>query len=496
MSSIKVSALTAKTTPSGSEELLINDGGVSKKITQTNLLSTALPLAGGTMTGNITLGTNTIDGLEINTTATSNLGLGTGAVDSITTGDYNVGVGDYALSSVDAGSNNTAIGYVTLNTTTSGNGNTSAGFYSLVVNTAGSYNVASGFKALHANTTASGNTGIGYYALAGNTTGINNVALGYQAGTTNTTGSSNIIIGDTVNAPSATASNQLNIGNTIYGDTSTGKVGIGTTSPESVVNIKTTKTVALSAAAHFLTLGLTIDDSTAYDTEGGGGGIAFRSPRNSIGTQTVYAAIDGAKEGTASSGYTGALKFYTNNNATGIPTEHLRITSAGDVKVNTGNLVIGTSGKGIDFSADGNAAGMTSEVLDDYEEGTWTPTINGYSGGSTQTYSAQAGNYTKIGNTVTAHFYVRLSAKGDISGNYTHLRGLPYNHSGSVAGTLNINIYYGLASARSWISGEAGGSSPTSIWLTTSSNSTATSYLNTSLLTDTFGLRGTLVYEI
>ena len=217
MSSIKVSALTAKTTPSGSEELLINDGGVSKKITQTNLLSTALPLAGGTMTGNITLGTNTIDGLEINTTATNNLGLGTGTVDSITTGDYNVGVGDYALSSVDAGSNNTAIGYVTLNTTTSGNGNTSAGFYSLVVNTAGSNNVASGFKALQANTTASGNTGIGYYALAGNTTGINNVALGYQAGSTNTTGSSNIIIGDTVNAASATASNQLNIGNWIKG---------------------------------------------------------------------------------------------------------------------------------------------------------------------------------------------------------------------------------------------------------------------------------------
>jgi hypothetical protein len=37
MSSIKVSALTAKTTPSGSEELLINDGGTSKKITVTNL---------------------------------------------------------------------------------------------------------------------------------------------------------------------------------------------------------------------------------------------------------------------------------------------------------------------------------------------------------------------------------------------------------------------------------------------------------------------------
>ena len=37
MSSVKVSALTAKTSPSGSEELLINDGGTSKKITIANL---------------------------------------------------------------------------------------------------------------------------------------------------------------------------------------------------------------------------------------------------------------------------------------------------------------------------------------------------------------------------------------------------------------------------------------------------------------------------
>jgi len=58
MAYTKVSALTAKTTPAGTEELLINDGGVSKKITQTNLLSTALPLAGGTMTGDVSLGDN------------------------------------------------------------------------------------------------------------------------------------------------------------------------------------------------------------------------------------------------------------------------------------------------------------------------------------------------------------------------------------------------------------------------------------------------------
>ena len=57
MADKKISELTELTTPDGTEELVVNDSGVSKKITQTNLLSTALPLAGGTMTGNITIPT-------------------------------------------------------------------------------------------------------------------------------------------------------------------------------------------------------------------------------------------------------------------------------------------------------------------------------------------------------------------------------------------------------------------------------------------------------
>ena len=44
-----------------------------------------------------------------------------------------------------------------------------------------------------------------------------------------------------------------------------------------------------------------------------------------------------------------------------------------------GNLVV-ASGHGVDFSAADDASGMTSELLDDYEEGTWTPVI--LSGGS------------------------------------------------------------------------------------------------------------------
>ena len=69
-----------------------------------------------------------------------------------------------------------------------------------------------------------------------------------------------------------------------------------------------------------------------------------------------------------------------------------------DLTVSTGNVVMGTSGKGIDFSADGSGAGMTSELLDDYEEGTWTPVFTNT--GGTPSYTWQHGKYVKVGRHV------------------------------------------------------------------------------------------------
>ena len=81
------------------------------------------------------------------------------------------------------------------------------------------------------------------------------------------------------------------------------------------------------------------------------------------------------------------------------------------------------SGKGIDFSATSDGSGTaSSELLDDYEEGTWTITVNnGFSGIS---YSIQRGWYVKIGNLLHASFFLRFSAAGAS----THMRfsGLPY----------------------------------------------------------------------
>lgn len=75
-------------------------------------------------------------------------------------------------------------------------------------------------------------------------------------------------------------------------------------------------------------------------------------------------------------------------------------TRTGDQTIVNGNLVIGTSGKGIDFSATPGTG--TSELLDDYEEGTFTPT-DGSGGGLTFTENSTA-VYVKVGKFVHCNF--------------------------------------------------------------------------------------------
>jgi hypothetical protein len=109
-------------------------------------------------------------------------------------------------------------------------------------------------------------------------------------------------------------------------------------------------------------------------------------------------------------------------------------TFSGNVTLSDGNLVIGTSGKGIDFSATPNPGGMTSELLADYEEGTWTPTLttNGFSGGVT--LSSATGTYTKIGRQVTVQCNLILSGFAyQLSTNV--IDGLPYTPAVRNAGS-------------------------------------------------------------
>jgi hypothetical protein len=129
----------------------------------------------------------------------------------------------------------------------------------------------------------------------------------------------------------------------------------------------------------------------------------------------------------------------------GVP---LSLTDAGNLTV-TGNFVVGTSGKGIDFSA--TAGTGTSELLADYEEGTWTPSVN--IGGSSAgiTYSTQAGKYTKIGRLVTVEAAIALTSKGVNTGTFV-VAGMPFtsfgNAGGGSLGTITDITYSGVPMIR------------------------------------------------
>jgi len=100
----------------------------------------------------------------------------------------------------------------------------------------------------------------------------------------------------------------------------------------------------------------------------------------------------------------------------------MRIDASGNVTLSTGNLIIGTSGKGIDFSATSGTG--TSELLADYEEGTWTPTDDS---GAALTFANVSASYTKIGRQVFAHYYFTYPVTLDASAN--GVGGLPFTAS-------------------------------------------------------------------
>ena len=112
----------------------------------------------------------------------------------------------------------------------------------------------------------------------------------------------------------------------------------------------------------------------------------------------------------------------------------LRVTSTGDVSLPVGNLVIGTAGKGIDFSATSGTG--TSELLADYEEGTWTPVVAA-GVGSLTSYTIQTGDYTKVGNIVTATFKFTITNNGTGSAFLTMT--LPFTSANESMGTTREN---------------------------------------------------------
>ena len=115
--------------------------------------------------------------------------------------------------------------------------------------------------------------------------------------------------------------------------------------------------------------------------------------------------------------------------------ERFVIKNDGDVSITDGNLIV-ASGHGISFAASGNFGTMNSEILDDYEEGYWTPTIGGHISNGSSSYGNQKGAYVRIGAFVYLSWYISWTST-NASGQF-RIYGQPYAAATTYGTNYNI----------------------------------------------------------
>ena len=307
---------------------------------------------------------------DATTTATSNLGLGTGAVDAITTGDYNVGVGDNAL---------------TANTT--GGKNTASGYQSLYSNTTGYYNTANGYQALYSNTTASSNTAVGYASLVANTTGGKNVAVGSSALYLNTTGANN----------TASGWNALYANTTGANNTATGYEALksGQSYTAGTFTVGVTFVIAVVGTTDFTLIGASANTvGISFVSTGLGTGTGTATSRNtgSDNTANGWKALSSNTTGTNNTAV-GRTSLYNNTTArynSGFGQHSLYTNSTGEGNVALGREALYGLTSGSDNTAAGHRAG----------DNITTGGNNIIIGANVDAPSSTASNQLNIGNTI------------------------------------------------------------------------------------------------
>jgi hypothetical protein len=267
-------------------------------------------------------------------------------------------------------------------------------------------NTAFGFNVFNASTTGINCTGVGYEALKNLTIGANSTAVGYTALSALTTGNSNTAIGNR-----ALESNQTGDRNTAVG-----VLSLVTPSGNS-------DNTSVGYAAIYQSIG---SNNVAI---GSNAGISHL-----IGSNNAFFGANAQPSATTIS------DEYTYGNA-----------SVVNHRFPNGNIVMGTSGKGIDFTATANSSGnlQTSELLADYEEGTWVPTD---SSGAGLTLTPLFCRYTKIGRAVTIQGRIDFPSTANTA--LAQIGGLPF----AAGDFFPINITLPVSTSATYILGFGGSS--------------------------------------
>ena len=224
--------------------------------------------------------------------------------------------------------------------------------------------------------------------------------------------------------------NDVDVEGTLTTDTFTA----ASVTTESISTVNTDATSYASSSGSSIQPSGGVSSEIRNDSNGGFSWLKLRTTNSAaaIGYISYYNQGGGVVAGNmAFGGRTGSSSY----------NERMSLDMAdGDLTLNSGNLVIGTSGKGIDFSATSDAPGSTSELFDDYEEGTWTPAFSGNTGVSGMSYSLQEGSYTKVGNLVTANLRIIVSGLGTLTGTFVTITGLPFAATGAGQATVGYFV--------------------------------------------------------
>jgi len=274
------------------------------------------------------------------------------------------------------------------------------------------------------------NSDVGTLTLKGNGTGTNNAFAIYGGGWSGATDNKFAIRADG-SVWGGQTSLRFGTGST-YTErlhiTSAGEVGIGTDNPQHFVHILD------GGSSNILTTRIQQESS---NTPTDGGSLLQLGGTRSNGTFGNYGGIFGGRRNQAGDN-TGYLAFYVDDNDGASMSERVRITHQGEVQIANGNLKFSTAGTGIDFSATADGSGtVTSELLDDYEEGNWTPGVQ--QGGWSGISGLNSGKYVKIGAQVFVQcFFNGFTGSGSAA--LMQLNGLPFSSisSGYSAGSVDI----------------------------------------------------------
>lgn len=391
--------------------------------------------------------------LLFNTTGSYNTAYGNRSLYSNTTANNNTAVGYQALYSNTA-SNNTAVGFqalfsntatensafgrTALYSNTTGTGNNSFGFQSLYSNTTGTRNSAFGYNALVYNTTGGNNTAFGYEASLNNTTASNNTAVGYQAGYSNTTGTQNTFVGYQAGLNGATGDQNTYVGfQAGLNSASFGNTAIGYLAMQNISTGYQNQAFGRTALRN-LTTGF---DNAAVGNNAGSS-LTTGSANNLFGSSAGSAITTGSSNTIIGSytGNQGGLDIRTANSyivlSDGGGNPQVTTYNGGSVSLAGATPKAGT---GITFPAT-QSASSDANTLDDYEEGTWTPTIAAGGGYTGVTYSIQNGNYTKIGRLVNLTCYLQFS--GSFNGSTIQVASLPFQLNTASTGNSGTVGYW------------------------------------------------------